>query len=45
MKKHTFDPKKYYAKLRDPRWQRIRLKVMERDHYACLTCGAEVVEP
>lgn len=30
---------KYAEKLRDPRWQRMRLKVMERDGFACQGCG------
>src|SRR5574341_499270 len=28
----------YNEKLRDPRWQRMRLKVMERDEWACQIC-------
>lgn len=28
----------YLAKLRDPRWQQMRLKVLERDHWACKSC-------
>jgi len=30
---------KYSEKLRDPRWQRKRLEVMERDKFTCLACG------
>lgn len=29
----------YYEKLRDPRWQQMRLKIMERDGFACQSCG------
>jgi hypothetical protein len=28
----------YSAKLRDPRWQKLRLQVMERDEWACQSC-------
>jgi 5-methylcytosine-specific restriction endonuclease McrA len=31
----------YRQLLRDPRWQRMRLKVMERDGFACKACLAE----
>lgn len=31
--------KTYYEKLRDPRWQRKRLEIMERDGFACIHCG------
>lgn len=30
---------KYSDKLRDPRWQKKRLEVMERDSFTCLACG------
>jgi len=29
----------YAEKLRDPRWQKKRLEVMERDHFTCRDCG------
>jgi 5-methylcytosine-specific restriction endonuclease McrA len=29
----------YSEKLRDPRWQRKRLEILERDNWACLSCG------
>ncbi len=29
----------YLQKLRDPRWQRKRLEVMQRDRFACRMCG------
>lgn len=28
----------YLAKLRDPQWQKMRLQVLERDHWACQSC-------
>lgn len=28
----------YSEKLRDPRWQRKRLKIMERDDFQCMKC-------
>lgn len=40
--KQTESPKKaltYSEKLRDPRWQKKRLEVMERDEFTCVTCG------
>jgi hypothetical protein len=33
------DRVKYSDKLKDPRWQRKRLEVMDRDGWACLCCG------
>lgn len=33
-------PKKSYAeKLKDPRWQKRRLRILERDGWACRVCG------
>lgn len=29
----------YAQKLRDPRWQKTRLQVMERDEWTCRVCG------
>lgn len=29
----------YSEKLKDPRWQKIRLKVLERDDFKCVFCG------
>lgn len=29
----------YSQKLKDPRWQKKRLEVMERDKFTCRTCG------
>jgi hypothetical protein len=30
----------YAEKLKDPRWQRRRLEVMERDQFTCQECGS-----
>jgi hypothetical protein len=29
----------YFEKLKDPRWQRKRLEIMERDDFTCVSCG------
>ncbi len=29
----------YLEKLKDPRWQRKRLQILERDKWTCLSCG------
>ena len=29
----------YWQLLRDPRWQKKRLEVMQRDEFSCATCG------
>jgi hypothetical protein len=43
--KKTPKPKKeykpYYEKLRDPRWQRKRLEIMQRDKFQCRECKSE----
>lgn len=31
----------YWEKLKDPRWQRKRLEIMDRDGFACQECGKE----
>jgi len=31
--------KKYSEKLKDPRWQRNRLKILDRDKWTCQGCG------
>lgn len=31
----------YQQKLLDPRWQKKRLQVLERDHFTCQCCGAK----
>lgn len=36
--------KTYAEKLKDPRWQRKRLEIMERDGFACHACG-ELTKP
>lgn len=37
----TSQPKTSYSSLlQDPRWQKKRLKIMERDNFTCCTCGA-----
>jgi hypothetical protein len=32
--------KTYSEKLRDPRWQKKRLKILERDHWTCVYCAS-----
>lgn len=34
------DKKSYSDKLRDPRWQKKRLQILERDNWTCLHCGS-----
>lgn len=36
--------KSYGDKLRDPRWQRKRLKIYERDNFTCTVCGDDTTE-
>jgi hypothetical protein len=31
----------YSDKLKDPRWQRKRLEIMERDQFTCVLCGSK----
>lgn len=31
---------KYSEKLKDPRWQKLRLKILERDKWTCQSCTA-----
>lgn len=33
--------KSYYEKLKDPRWQKLRLRIFERDGFACLVCESK----
>lgn len=33
----------YSEKLRDPRWQKKRLKILERDNFTCLNCNSDNV--
>lgn len=30
----------YFEKLKDPRWQRQRLEILERDQFTCQRCGS-----
>ena len=30
----------YFEKLKDPRWQKKRLAILERDNWSCQQCGA-----
>ena len=34
-------PKSYLEKLRDPRWQKMRLQIMERDGFKCRECHSD----
>lgn len=34
----------YSEKLRDPRWQRKRLEIFQRDSFACRSCGSTSME-
>ncbi len=31
----------YSQKLRDPRWQKLRLEIMSRDGFKCVICGTD----
>ena len=31
----------YWEKLKDPRWQRKRLEIMQRDDFTCVSCGGK----
>lgn len=33
--------KKYHELLKDPRWQKKRLEIMQRDGFKCCMCGGE----
>jgi len=38
--KRTWNPKSEYTKkLQDPRWQKRRLEIMQRDNFQCQLCG------
>lgn len=32
----------YAEKLKDPRWQKKRLEILNRDQFACLCCGSKI---
>lgn len=34
--------KSYAEKFKDPRWQKKRLKIMERDNWKCCECGVNI---
>lgn len=34
----------YFEKLRDPRWQKRRLEILERDEWCCMKCYSETKE-
>jgi hypothetical protein len=38
MKKYTDKQHQYYEKLKDPRWQKKRLEILERDDWVCQRC-------
>ena len=35
------DGRSYSKQLKDPRWQKLRLRILERDGWMCQLCGAE----
>lgn len=35
------DDMTYSEKLKDPRWQKLRLEVFQRDNFTCLACGSK----
>lgn len=38
MKKKVYKETDYSKKLRDPRWQKMRLQILERDEFTCTSC-------
>lgn len=38
IKNNNHDTKLYWQLLKDPRWQEMRLKIMERDGFSCFHC-------
>jgi 5-methylcytosine-specific restriction endonuclease McrA len=41
VKQQRKEAKPYYEQLKDPRWQKKRLGVLERDNWQCQACGAK----
>jgi hypothetical protein len=39
MRNNSDNKKSYAEKLKDPRWQKKRLEIMQRDGFKCLACG------
>lgn len=37
--KNNLKKEEYLKKLRDPKWQKMRLKILERDEWHCQKCG------
>ena len=38
--KQPYVYKPYFEKLKDPRWQKRRLEIMQRDGFSCVSCGS-----
>ncbi len=36
--KNTINSNEFFAQYKDPRWQKKRLKIMERDNFKCTSC-------
>ena len=41
VKQQRKEAKPYYEQLKDPRWQKKRLEILERDGWQCQACGAK----
>lgn len=35
--------KRYAEKLKDPRWQKVRLEILSRDEWTCRFCGSKTL--